>query len=574
MKRRLAAQPLVYLLITGQVFAPLALPKDPVQGTHGMVVAQEPLAAEAGLQILKHGGNAVDAAIAIGFALAVTHPVAGNIGGGGFMLVRMANGQTTFLDFREAAPQKASHDMYLGPDDNVTKDSILGWRASGIPGSVAGFGEAHKRWASMPWSKLIEPAARMAGSGITVDATLAKELSMTKDTTLRLDPESTRVFLRSGNTYKVGETFKQPELASTLQRIASNGPKEFYEGHTAVQFAKAMSEHGGLITTEDLKNYKVIERKPMEGDYKEFHLILPPPPSAGGVGLLQMMGLLAGTKYDSGGADSPVAVHYAAEAMRRFYADRSEYLGDPDFFSVPVRSLIDPRYIAKRRATIDPDHATPSDLVQPGLPKALNAGVQGFKGVESDETTHFNVVDSKGNAVAVTYTLNGGFGCGITVPGLGFLLNNEMDDFVAKPGAPNMFGLVGGEANAIEPGKRPLSSMTPTIVTKGGKLFMVVGAPGGSRITTGVMQVILDVLDFHMNPQDAVDLPRFHHQWRPDILYLQTGFSSTAQQALEKMGYVIESTYGVARVEAIVVKDDGHLEGGSESSLNGKVAAY
>jgi gamma-glutamyltranspeptidase/glutathione hydrolase len=331
-----------------------------------------------------------------------------------------------------------------------------------------------------------------------------------------------------------------------------------------------MKAHGGLITEADLKAYKVMERVPLEGDYKSFHIITSPPPSAGGVGLLQMLAMLNGTGYDSDGPDSVKAVHYEAEAMRRFYADRSEYLGDPAFYNVPVKALLDKAYVDWRRKTIDPAHATPSDMIAPGLPKVQVAHVSQF---ENSETTHFNVLDSQGNSVVVTYTLNDWFGNGITVPKLGFLLNDEMDDFAAKPGVPNMFGVIGGEANAIEPGKRPLSSMTPTIITRGGKLFMLVGAPGGSRITTGVMQVILDVLDFHMNPQDAVDLPRFHEQWKPDVLYLQNGFPPQAAEELRSMGYDIKPIGGVARVEAIVV-NNGVLEGGTESRLSGKVAGY
>jgi gamma-glutamyltranspeptidase / glutathione hydrolase len=556
------------LLFTQSVSVPL-MAREPVTAKHAMVVAQEPLAADAGLQVLKNGGNAVDAAVAVGFALAVTHPVAGNIGGGGFMLVRLNTGKTYFLDFREAAPAKASRTMYLDAGGNPTQDSLLGWKASGVPGSIKGFETAQKRWGSKKWADLLQPAIGLAADGFTVDQTLAKELSG-KDASLTKDPESTRIFLRNGHPYQQGERIRQPELAATLRKVAANGAREFYEGETAKQFAAQMAAHGGLITADDLKKYRVIERTPLEGDYHGYHVTTAPPPSAGGVGILQMMAMLAGTDYASHGADSPKAVQLEAEAMRRFYADRSEYLGDPDFYHVPVKQLLAPAYIAERRKSIVAGRATPSSDVEPGPIKVQVAQAQAK---ESNETTHFNVVDAAGNAVAVTYTLNGDFGCGVTVPGLGFLLNNEMDDFVAKPGSPNMFGMVGGEANAIEPGKRPLSSMNPTIITRDGKLFMAVGAPGGSRITTGVLQVILDVLDFGMNPQDAVDLPRFHNQWKPDYLYLQKGFNPEAATALEKMGYQIKPIDGVARVEAIVVKD-GILQGGSESRLNGKVAGY
>ena len=553
----------VYLSLAG------AFGKDPVQAKHGMVGAQEPLAADVGVTVLKNGGNAVDAAIAVGFALAVTHPVAGNIGGGGFMLVRLADGNTLFLDFRECAPGKATRDMYIGPDGNPSNDSIIGWRSSGVPGTIAGFETAHQKFGSKPWAELLAPAIRLARDGFTVTEAFAASLQSTHNP-LQLDSESRRIFLRNGNPYRPGETFKQRELASTLERISVNGAKEFYQGDTARQLATAMAAHQGLITTDDLNKYRTVERKPLTGDYKGFHIITSPPPSAGGVGLLQMMGMLEGTNYESAGPDSPRAVHYEAEAMRRFYADRSEYLGDPDYYNVPVKQLLDPKYLAWRRGTIDATRATPSDIIGPGLPKSMNARLSS---VEGSETTHYNVVDAKGNAVAVTYTLNNSYGSGITVPGLGFLLNDEMDDFVAKPGTPNMFGMVGADANAIEPGKRPLSSMTPTIVTKNERLFMVAGAPGGSRITTGVTEVILDVLDFHMNAQDAVDLPRFHEQWKPDVLYLQNGFPREAEEELIKMGYKIRQTDAVARVEAIVVNKDV-LEGGTESRLHGKISGY
>jgi gamma-glutamyltranspeptidase / glutathione hydrolase len=539
-----------------------------------MVVAQEPIAADVGLSVLKGGGNAVDAAIAVGFALAVTHPYAGNLGGGGFMLVRLADGRTDFLDFRECAPGKASRDMYIGADGNPTRDSIVGWRSAGVPGSVAGFAAASRKFGSKPWGALVAPALKLAKDGFTVSAPFAASLAAPHNN-LQLDPESRRIFLRDGNNYRPGETFKQPDLAATLERIAQNGARDFYQGETAKRLAQAMAEHGGLITLDDLKAYKVVERSPLTGQYKGFQVITSPPPSAGGIGILQIMEMLANTTYASDGADSAKAVHYETEAMRRFYADRSQYLGDSDFYTVPVKMLLDPKYLAWRASTIDPDHATPSDAIAPGLPRAMNAAIprRSLTSREGAETTHYNVVDEKGNAVAVTYTLNDAYGNGITAPGLGFLLNDEMDDFSAKPGAPNMFGLVGSDANAIEPGKRPLSSMTPTIITKDDKLLMVVGAPGGSRITTGVLEVILNVLDFHLNAQDAVDLPRFHEQWKPDILYLQNGFAPETERALERMGYRLEPTGGVARVEAIVV-NHGTLEGGTESHQHGKVAGY
>ncbi len=377
-----------------------------------MVVAQEPLAADVGLQVLKNGGNAVDAAIAVAFALAVTFPSAGNIGGGGFLLVRLANGKTDFLDFRETAPAKASRDMFLDDKGNPTKESIFGWRSSGIPGTVAGLALAHKKFGTQKWQQLVDPAVKLASEGFVVTPTLAHSL-LHENTALATDPESKRIFTRDGSPYQVGETIKQPELADTLKRIAQFGAKGFYEGRTARELAAQMQAHGGLITEADLKGYKVIERPVLEGDYKSFHIITAPPPSAGGIGLLQMLAMLDGTDYDSDGPDSAKATHYEAEAMRRFYADRSEYLGDPSFYNVPVKDLLSKAYIEWRRKSIDPAHATPSELIAPGLPRAQAAHVSMY---ESSDTTHFNIVDAEGNAVALTYTINNLYGSGVTIP--------------------------------------------------------------------------------------------------------------------------------------------------------------
>lgn len=537
--------------------------RQPVRARHAMVVAQEPLAADAGVAVLKSGGNAIDAAIAVGFALAVTHPYAGNLGGGGFMLVRLADGRTTFIDFRERAPGKASHNMYLDANGKVTRDSLEGWRAAGVPGSVRGFELAHQKYGRRKWAELVEPAATIASQGFPVSYSLAESLKNTQ--ILSRFPESKRIFQKNGSYYGVDEVFVQPELARTLQRIARLGAKDFYEGETARKLAEEMSRNGGLIALSDLHNYAAVERKPLTGKYRNYDLITAPPPSSGGAGILQMMGMLEGSGYEKSGAGSAATIHFMAETMRRFYADRSEYMGDPDFFKVPLAGLLDPVYIQKRRALIDPNRATPSDRINPGHPK----------GSESGETTHYAVVDAEGNAAAVTYTLNGGYGSGVTVPGLGFLLNNEMDDFAAKPGEPNMFGLVQGEANAIQPGKRPLSSMTPTLLLRDGKLYMVVGAPGGSRIITAVMQVILNVTDFGMNAQDAVDAPRFHHQWKPDKLYLEKGFSPDTVALLRARGHDVDYSPAVvvARVEAIVI-DAGWLQGGSDGRAVGKSAGY
>lgn len=540
-----------------------------------MVEAQESLAADAGLAVLKQGGNAVDAAIAVGFALAVTYPIAGNIGGGGFMLIRLANGRTAFFDFREEAPSAATRDMYLGANGRPTRDSIDGWRSSGVPGTVAGFEAAHKKFGSEPWAALLAPAVRLARTGYPLSGPALASLQRAQN--LQSDPTSKAMVAQAAAP---GAVFRQPDLATTLQRIADNGARGFYEGVTARQLAAQMKQHGGLITEQDLAHYKALERTPLTGAYtnhgERFDIITAPPPSAGGIGLLQMLGMLEGTGYDSEGVNSPKAIHYQAEIMRRFYADRSEYLGDPDFYNVPVKALLDPKYLAWRRSTILPDRASPSDAVQPGLPRSVDAALRKPQPPwhESEQTTHYNVVDAAGNAVAVTYTLNNNYGNGITVPGLGFLLNDEMDDFAAAPGTPNMFGLVGSDANAIQPGKRPLSSMNPAIVTHNGKLFLAIGAPGGSRITTGVFQVMTDIFNFHLDPQAAIDLPRFHQQWTPDFLYMETGFPESTRQALTQMGYILQPIEAVARVGAIVVRDS-RLSGGVDRRGHGtgKVAA-
>jgi gamma-glutamyltranspeptidase / glutathione hydrolase len=427
-----------------------------------------------------------------------------------------------------------------------------------------------RKYGKAKWATLVQPAVELASKGFPVTYAFAESLKGSRS--LARDPESKRIFLThgtngSGSNYDVGETFAQPELARTLERIAKLGSADFYEGETARILTAAMAKNGGLITLEDLKNYEAVERPALTGKYRDYGVITAPPPSSGGVGILQMMGMLEGSGYEKSGAGSAATIHYMAEVMRRFYADRSQYLGDPDFVKVPLTGLLDPGYIQKRRASIDPQHATPSAQIRPGGPV----------GAESTETTHYNVVDAEGNAVAVTYTLNGGFGNGITVPGAGFLLNNEMDDFSAKPNAPDMFGLLSGESNAIQPGKRPMSSMAPTILTRGGKLFMVAGGPGGSRIPTAVLQVILDVIDFGMNAQDAVDAPRFHHQWMPDRISLERGFSPDTVALLKARGHEIDEAGGSGSVAAVVeaiVNDGGWLQGAADGRRPGKAAGY
>lgn len=545
--------------------SPLALQleaRHPVRARRAMVVTQEAHATDAAVAVLKSGGNAVDAAIAAAFVLAVTWPAAGNLGGGGFLLVRKASGETAFFDFRERAPAKAARQMYLDADGKLTRDSVVGWRAAGVPGTVHGLETAHARYGSKPWAELVAPATALA-KGFTVSYELAESLRASSSLLAQF-AESNRIFLRNGSYYQAGETLAQPELERTLERIARFGARDFYEGEIAGRLAAEMARHGGLITLEDLKNYRTIERKPLEGAYRGYSILTAPPPSSGGIGILQMLGMLEDSGYAKHGFGSAAAIHYVAEVMRRFYADRSEHLADPDFHRVPVSGLLSRAYIQSRKATIDARQATPSEAIGPGKPPLE----------ESSETTHLSVVDAHGNAAALTYTINGSYGCGATVPGLGFLLNNEMDDFSAKPGAPNLFGLVQGEANAIAPGKRPLSSMTPTIVLRDGKLFLVAGAPGGSRIINGVLQVLLNVIDFGMNVQEAIDAPRFHHQWQPDRLMLEKGFSPDTIALLEARGHRIASIANVALVEAVMVESNGWLAGGTDRRAHGKAAGF
>lgn len=536
---------------------------EPVYARHGMVVTQEERATDVGIQVLKSGGNAVDAAVAIGFALAVTHPFAGNIGGGGFMLIRMADGHTSFIDFREKAPEKASRDMYLDAKGNPTDASIVGWRAVGVPGTVRGLELAHRKYGHEPWAALVQPAIDLATKGIPVSYW---QMRSWKESSSLLSqfPESKRIFLKNGDYYEWQQDFRQPELASTLRRIARLGSRDFYEGETAHLLARAMQKNGGLISLADLHNYQAVERAPLEGDYKGYHIITSPPPSSGGLGLLEMMGMLEGTDYEKTGAGSAESYHYLAEVMRRFFADRNG-LGDPDFVNNRVSSLLDPKYLERRRATIDSERATPSDQVNPGIDVSN----------EGTNTTHYSVVDEQGDAVAVTYTLNAGYGSGVTVPAAGFLLNDEMDDFAAKPNAANMFGLVQGDNNAIAPGKRPLSSMTPTIILKDGKPFLVLGAPGGPTIISAVLQVILNMVDFGMNVQDGVDFPRIHHQWKPDKLVFERGISPDTIAILKRMGYTVDESHPVvlARVEAIAMQN-GWLQGAHDPRGPGKAAGY
>lgn len=549
---------------------------EPVRARHGMVVSYDLIASEVGANVLRSGGNAVDAAVAVGFALAVTYPAAGNLGGGGFMLIRKADGMATFLDFREKAPASASRDMYLATKHSGAirsdyqgqqmqinlSESLVGWRASGVPGTVRGLEMASKKYGRKPWRDLVMPAVNLAKNGFAVNYNLATSLR-NSNALLGRFPESKRIFLRDEQFYEAGDTFRQPELAAVLERVAEQGSRGFYEGETASLIASGMQQNGGEITLDDLKNYDAVERVPLRTEYKGYTIITAPPPSSGGVGIIEMLGMLEGSGYEKGGFNAASTWHYLAEVMRRSYADRSEYLADPDFYHVPLARLTDKGYLRAKRSTIDPTRASRSEDIRPG--KA--------PGYESMQTTHFSVVDSEGNAVSMTYTLNGSYGSGVTVPGAGFLLNNEMDDFATRPGEPNMFGLVQGEANKVEPGKRPLSSMTPTIVEKDGKVAMVAGSPGGGRIINAVLQALLNVIDFGMNAQEAVDAPRIHHQWMPDKLNVQPGVSPDTIALLRRMGHDVVESGSLGQLQVIVVNGEW-LEGGSNSIPHGGAVGY
>jgi len=535
---------------------------QPVRAKNGMVVSVEEHATEVGVKVLRAGGNAIDAAVAVGFALAVTHPSAGNLGGGGFMLVRLADGRTAFLDFRERAPAGASRNMYIDANGKATEDSTVGYRASGVPGTVRGLELASQKFGKLPWEQVVRPAAELASKGYSLSYSQANSLRGNARGMDRF-ADSKRVFLRDGRFYEPGEIFVQSDLGNTLDRIARLGAKDFYEGETAQLLAKDMQEHGGLITLADLKNYKAIERKPLTGKYRGYDIITSPPPSSGGVGILQMLGVLEGTDFAKAGAGSAASVHYITEAMRHFFADRSEHLGDPDFVKVPLTALLDPAYILKIRNSMDPEKATPSSQVHAAV----------FTGHESNETTHFSVADALGNIVSMTYTLNGGYGSKVTATGLGFLLNNEMDDFAPKPGEANMYGLIQGEFNAIQAGKTPLSSMVPTILMRDGKPFAVLGSPGGPTIINTVLEVAINMIDWKMNVQDAVNWPRFHHQWLPDELRMEAGYSPDTVALLTQRGYVVKRVGAQGECAAIGFTN-GWLEGAADPRSGGTAGGY
>jgi gamma-glutamyltranspeptidase / glutathione hydrolase len=536
----------------------------PQHGAHGMVASVSRIASAVGLDVLEHGGNAVDAGVAVGLALSVTYPFAGNLGGGGFMMIRMADGRVAAIDYREEAPAGASHDMYVGKDGElVPRLSTSGYLASGVPGTVAGLSLALSKFGTIPWAEVIEPARKLAADGFPVSYALAGSLEHSR--AVGAFPEGKRIFQRNGEFYKEGEILKQPELAATLQRLKTRGAREFYEGDTAHMIAEDMRDHGGLITLDDLKNYKAVDRTPVQGTYRGYDIISMPPPSSGGIALIEMLNILEHFDLASMGYNSSDDYHLVVEAMRRAFADRAEFLGDPDFVKVPWSGLISKKYADQLAKTIEPHRATASSAVGHGDPAPY----------ESNETTQFTVVDAAGNAVSNTYTLNGGYGSGVVVKGAGFFLNNEMDDFAAKPGVPNMYGLIQGEANSVAPRKRPLSAMTPTFVVKDGKLYIATGSPGGPTIINTVLQVITNVIDHHMNIQQAVDAPRIHHQWLPDeIRYEPLGMPDDARKALEAMGYHFAQRGGyMGDAESILIDPETGLRWGASDPRNPDAAA-
>ena len=518
----------------------------PVTTRHAMVVSIHHEATDAGVAILRRGGNAVDAAVAVGFALAVVYPEAGNLGGGGFMLLRTHTGDAHFLDFRERAPAAATRDMYLDARGHVIPGaSTLGYRAVGVPGTVAGLVYAQRHFGRLTLAEDMAPAIRLAREGFVLSSEEARALASAKN--LAQFPESRRIFQRDGNSYRPGDRFTQPELARTLTRIAADSAT-FYHGAMASELAAAVQRGGGLLTTADLAAYEVKDRKPLTGSYRGYTILTAPPPSSGGIVLLETLNILSG--YDLGHLNgraapptpdrSPEQVHVIAEAFRRAFMDRTAYLGDPDFNALPIAQLASPEYAAAWRKGIDPAKPTPSSaLVRPAgfLPPPPTAPAR--EAHESPQTTHFSIVDSEGNAVSTTYTLNNTFGSGVTAAGLGFLLNDEMDDFTSAPGVPNMYGLIQSPANSIAPGKRPLSAMTPTIVLRGNKPVLVLGSPGGPTIITTVANDLISIVDNHLSAQQAADAPRFHHQYLPDILDVEKSFPQATADALRAAGYTV-----------------------------------
>lgn len=531
----------VWSLVVGSVANAASV--TPVAAEKGMVVSAQHLATEVGVDILKHGGSAIDAAVAVGYALAVVYPAAGNLGGGGFMTIWFADGRKTFLDFREKAPRAATRDMYLDKDGNVIKGlSTTGWLAVGVPGTVSGLEYARKKYGTMTLKSLIEPAIKLAEDGFTLEQGDVDKLASETEN-LRRFPATTEIFLNKGQPFVAGQRLVQPDLAGTLRLIGKHGADGFYRGKTGAAIVRASRAGGGIIDQEDLDRYTTRELAPIECDYRSYHVISAPPPSSGGVAICEMLNILEEYPLRELGWGSAQALHYEIEAMRHAYADRSSLLGDPDFVGNPSQKLIDKGYAARIRDTIKPDRA--------GISGDIRQGVAPHEG---SNTTHFSIIDDAGNAVSMTYTLNDEFGAKVVASGTGVLMNDEMDDFTPNPGAANSYGSVQGDANAIVPGKAPRSSMAPTIMTRDGKPVLILGTPGGRRIITTVLQTILNVVDFQMNIQEAVDVPRIHHQWLPDVTNMERyALSPDTRKVLESMGHRFENSEPANHVAAILV---------------------
>ena len=558
--------PTLLLFASTSAFAVL---RDPVVARHGMVASTSEIASRVGADVMKKGGNAVDAAVAVALTMAVTWPAAGNLGGGGFMLIRMADGTSEAIDYRERAPLAASRDMYLDASGNVIKGaSIDGYKAIGVPGTVAGLMLVHKRHGKLKWSELVEPARKLAAEGFIVTPFFDGVLHEA-DTLKKMNPwpESRRIFLRDGHIYTMGERFKQPELAATLARIQVN-PRDFYEGVTARRIVADMRGHGGLITMKDLRDYEPVIREPLRGSYRGHQFLVMPPPSSGSIAIIQMLHMLEHYDVSSMGWQSAQYLHLLTEVMRRAFADRAEFLGDPDFNRMPIAALTAAAYADERRKTIDLDHASTSKDIRAGDPVPF----------EKTDTTHFSVVDADGSMVSNTYTLNDWFGSGVTAKGTGVLLNNEMDDFTSRPGVANDYQLIQSEKNAIAPKKRPLSSMTPLIMLDHGKPWLAVGAAGGPRIITTVLEIVLAVVDFHINIQQAVDGGRIHHQWMPDEIYWEPdGTNPDTRAILEKMGHRFreKGLDHISDANAVMIDPKTSLrQGGSDARRSGAAAGY
>jgi gamma-glutamyltranspeptidase/glutathione hydrolase len=566
------------LVVVWLAAAAPAAPMHPVHAAHGMVASVHELASRAGTDMMQAGGNAVDAAVATGFALAVVHPQAGNIGGGGFMLIRMADGTIRFIDYREKAPAAATANMYLDSQGNVIENaSLVGYKAIAVPGSVAGLAYAQKTYGKLPLAQVMAPAIKLARDGYALAWEDAQDL---RDDDLAKFAASKRIFQRDGNYYKAGEILRQPELARTLERIAKN-PDEFYHGAMARELAASIQKGGGLVTADDLAQYEVKEREPIRGSYRDYDVISAPPPSSGGVALVEILNILEGYDLEKFGNRSAEAIHLSVEAFRRAFFDRAEFLGDPDFAKIPVAQLIDKKYAAGWRESISPEHASVStELHRPAVFNELERyaashphSIRSLQ--EPQNTTHYSVIDPAGNAVAVTTTLNDTLGSRVTAEGLGFLLNDEMDDFASKQGVPNAYGLIQGPANAIGPGKRPLSAMTPTIVLKDGKLFLVVGSPGGPTIITTVANIVTGVIDFGLDIQEAVNAPRFHNQWVPDEILAEDRISPDTLAILRNKRHKIKMDHFWGDGECIEIDPKtGERLGASDGRNNGKPVGF